>query len=468
MATSITVRMYNQMTLGDCFLLTCTSGTKKSYVLIDFGSYTSSKAVTAREQEIAQDIVNTVGKEPLIIVLTHQHKDHLTGFISAKSILDQLHIREVWFSYLDDPTGPEAKHIRDTLERFWNKNKTLKKKIKLHFGQNHAVSQMLKAKDGFDLFAEDQVGGEAITNLMAWANGQHHFLVPGQHFALPGLPEGKIHVYVLGPPTDPDLLKKLNPSHDEEVNELHTMMQISEMTTSLKLVDDALELMSGVTPATDDLQDFPFNKRYVRYQLTDTHESAVKKYTEEDWRMIDEEWLSEAGRISLHMDSLTNNTSLVLAFYLVEEDRVALFVGDAQIGNWKSWFTIPFEDADMDATSLLSRTVFYKAGHHSSHNATLLEGLDLMDERKLVIMIPVDGAESKRRGFAMLRNGMMKGYNRKSHGRVLQADDIYHTPDGRVNFPFPFASKPSDFSPKLNVVLDAAQQTHLYIEYTVK
>lgn len=75
------------------------------------------------------------------------------------------------------------------------------------------------------------------------------------------------------------------------------------------------------------------------------------------------------------MDTLTNNSSLVLAFELVQSKKVLLFVGDAQIGNWKSWFRVEFEASAVKARDLLSRTVLYKAGHHSSHNATLLEDL---------------------------------------------------------------------------------------------
>ena len=40
---------------------------------------------------------------------------------------------------------------------------------------------------------------------------------------------------------------------------------------------------------------------------------------------------------------------------------------------------------------LLRRTVFYKVGHHGSHNATLKEsGLELMTNPVLVAAIPVD------------------------------------------------------------------------------
>src|ERR1044071_4881320 len=107
MSASLTVRMYNQQNLGDCFLLKFKDGIKESFILIDFGSYVSGNE--EREIEIAQDILKTVGKKPITIVLTHQHKDHLTGFISAADLLKKLNVEELWFSYLDDPTGKEAK-----------------------------------------------------------------------------------------------------------------------------------------------------------------------------------------------------------------------------------------------------------------------------------------------------------------------------------------------------------------------
>jgi hypothetical protein len=55
------------------------------------------------------------------------------------------------------------------------------------------------------------------------------------------------------------------------------------------------------------------------------------------WRRIDQDWLLSAARLSLQMDSATNNTSLVLAFEFIETGEVLLFAADAQIGSWKSW-----------------------------------------------------------------------------------------------------------------------------------
>jgi len=103
-------------------------------------------------------------------------------------------------------------------------------------------------------------------------------------------------------------------------------------------------------------------------------------------------------RLALQLDSATNNTSLVLAFEFIDSGDVMLFVGDAQAGNWRSWDTLSLEVKDADgntqkvtAADLLARTIFYKVGHHGSHNATLKEkGLERMKSNRLAAVIPVD------------------------------------------------------------------------------
>ena len=486
MSASVTVRMYNQNNLGDCFLLKFTDNGKDSFLLVDFGSYVSGN--DKREMEIAENIKQTVKDKPLTIVLTHQHKDHLTGFISAESIMKDLTISEIWFSYLDDPKGKEAKVMRDATEKFWKKNKENKAKAKKKFKGVAEVEKMLNAKEGFDLFAEEQTGGQAITNLLKWSQNECKFLVPGKNFDLPGLPDNSVKVYVLGPPTDPVLLKKLNPSKGDAVHSLDSMLQLSSLDTSINLVGDALDTITpGINPVKK-AYDFPFNKKFT-YPFSNKSIAAAKNkpastMNENDenmrilnnsyvdaakpWRRIDHDWLSEFGRVSLHMDSLTNNSSLVLAFELVKTKKVLLFVGDAQIGNWKSWSNVEFEKSLIKANELLSRTVLYKAGHHSSHNATLLEGLDLMNENELVIMIPVNQKVSDKMGFSMLKPGMLAGYNRKSKGRVLRSDTIFHKPGKTNKFVFPFAKADKDFQPKIKLVNDKAKKSHLYIEYIVK
>ena len=47
--------------------------------------------------------------------------------------------------------------------------------------------------------------------------------------------------------------------------------------------------------------------------------------------------------LALKLDSDTNNTSLVTGFQLEESNKVLLFPGDAQVGNWLSWEDVTFD-----------------------------------------------------------------------------------------------------------------------------
>jgi ribonuclease BN (tRNA processing enzyme) len=529
MNASISVRMYNQNNLGDCFLLKIKEGKFSKYILIDFGSYTSNDE---REIEIAQNIRDTVKDKPLTIVLTHQHKDHLSGFISSKEIFNKLTIDEVWLSFLDDYTDGDAINIKTRTEKFWNINKKNKEKIKgtikkkskeiikersneVNFDEKQieaildfiatlkgvdeqqintpslkgfnekeidvvkavlkelgekkidAIITMLNAKDGIDIFgeelyAENQSGGQAISNLKKWSKNNIRFLNPGDIINL-----NNIKTYVLGPPKKIENLQKLDPSRTEAVHSLNTLTQLHNLEISSNLLNEALYKKRSNFPFQDNLS--------IPIDDIDNDSPSLKQkevYENEDWRRIDYDWLNDFGRMSLHMDTLTNNTSLVLAFELPQSKKVLLFAGDAQIGNWQSWFEIAeFKDSEgkvdksVKAKNLLARTVLYKAGHHSSHNATLSEGLNLMNEEELVIMIPVNGKVSDDNHFLMLKPGMLAGYNRKSKGRVLRSDTIFQKKIEMIT-ENDFVDENSAFAKKFTTAKDKDGK-HLYIEYKV-
>ena len=121
-------------------------------------------------------------------------------------------------------------------------------------------------------------------------------------------------------------------------------------------------------------------------------------------RSISGDWTQAADALALKLDSDTNNTSLVLAFEL-PDGRVLLFPGDAQVGNWESWEDqlYPAEPAEGERQQtieeILRRVVFYKVGHHASHNATArARGLELMTDPRLCAAIPVVEAVAKIQG----------------------------------------------------------------------
>jgi hypothetical protein len=71
---------------------------------------------------------------------------------------------------------------------------------------------------------------------------------------------------------------------------------------------------------------------------------------------------SPASRLALALDSIRNNTSLVILFRY--RGKSLLFPGDAQWGNWQSWIGTP------SGKRILSELDFFKIPHHGSENAT--------------------------------------------------------------------------------------------------
>ena len=70
------------------------------------------------------------------------------------------------------------------------------------------------------------------------------------------------------------------------------------------------------------------------------------------------------------------------------------------------------------------RTVFYKVGHHGSHNATLKEGgLEAMTSPKLVAAIPVDqDFANNSKHWEMPAAALYKRLQERTKGRLLRAD----------------------------------------------
>ena len=105
-----TVRMYRLHELGDCFLLTFTAGTSTSRMLIDCGSFRNGTASVARLETIVEGLRDDLDGAGLdVVVGTHQHNDHLSGFVHCKELFQTIGVEQVWLSWLDDPDDTLAR-----------------------------------------------------------------------------------------------------------------------------------------------------------------------------------------------------------------------------------------------------------------------------------------------------------------------------------------------------------------------
>jgi hypothetical protein len=194
---------------------------------------------------------------------------------------------------------------------------------------------------------------------------------------LPGVPA---KFYVLGPPRDEKKLKKHEPTKSRP--------ETYEFAAMNAYIDFVLPALASDAPDAPFASPFrpqipltvarglPFFER--RYWGRNGEDDGP---LDQRWRRIDTDWLEASANLALKLDNATNNTSLAIAIELTESKDVLLFAADAQVGSWLSWQDLVWkvDGGKMTAPDLLARTIFYKVGHHGSHNATLREkGLEQM------------------------------------------------------------------------------------------
>ncbi len=416
----IRVRMYRHG-LGDCFVVSLIQPPRDPFhIMIDCGVILGTPGAKDRLAAVLDDIVKLTGGKVDVLVVTHEHYDHVSGFVlcdekfaaAGKPEAGKLSVDKVWFAWTEKPDDALAGQLRDQRQK---RKEALSGLVNRLHGMGAAAqegaSDIVQALRffGVDATGTDSGGadgraaaGGATQQAMAFAkllSADVTFWEPGQSWNSDSAPG--IKVYMLGPPRDTTALHKT----DSTAEVYH--LDAGFLEAAVNLAGDTGG--DGGRPYT------PFGKGYGKPlsdivagkpggpvgQFINEHylgPGSASPETDVSWRRIDDAWLGSAEQLALALDSATNNTSLALAIELTGSGKVLLFPADAQVGNWLSWQALQWKDGDRTVTTadLLARTRFYKVGHHGSHNATLkMKGLELMPASGLVAFIPVDEAMAK-------------------------------------------------------------------------
>jgi len=350
----VTLRLY-QAGFGEVQLLSflygdpLDDGRNERHVLIDFGSTHSPKGAQANLLVQAAELVreHTSGRLDAIVV-THRHKDHISGFgiKQAADVIASLQPRLVVRPWTEDPALPRDATAPlgagdgdgDARSRFG---------MRLAAGQQLAaqIESLVKGartdstRGKLAQAASDQLpNARAIRFLDELAERTAgEYLHAGQSTQLEQVVPG-ITVRVLGPPTieeAPDIVKQRATDPDE-----FWMLQLKaiEVLTPDRLDTRVPKRPEGVPPGPVAwLVD-----RLARQQI------------------------GALMRLVRTVDDALNNTSLIL---LIDAgDRRLLLPGDAQIENW-SWALTNAPNTD-ELRALLADVDLYKVGHHGSRNAT--------------------------------------------------------------------------------------------------
>lgn len=430
------ITMYRMQELGDCFLLTFTAGRDVSRMLIDCGCFRNSGSSIARIKTVVADIKTTLDGAPLDVVAgTHQHNDHVNGFFHAEKEFRDIGVKQTFLSWLDNPEDRRAQEVGD---KFHNLRKQIVQiRDGLHKKLRGARNAATRGTEAFHLLdgllgffgaqknadGPPEVPAKGIGVLKKIGTVKPEYLKPGRSLDMPGLPAGTVRIHVLGPPRETELLYRKDPREGESYDR--------ELAAASLHADRFLSAVAGKSDGSSRQEDnYPFNAEFKRTRPASGSALArvMKRYrhTGESWRTIDEDWMDQAGALALYLDTYTNNSSLALAIELVASRKVLLFAADAQTGNWLSWKNVKWDDPKVTTDSLIERTVFYKAGHHASHNATLPEVFDKMNHPDLVALIPVDKSDpniKKDDGWKMPAEHLFEHLKKQTSNRVLQMDD---------------------------------------------
>ena len=490
---SVRIRMYRQG-LGDCFLLSfpCREGASASeyHLLIDCGVFLGGDP--ARVIAAANDIYTLTGGHLDLVVGTHEHWDHLSGFNQAREVFDRFQIDNVWLAWTEDPNNVTAQGLRQergarlaglraAVAQMTDRAAATStqeddaevegiRQVLAFFGEDPGIAAGLGAAGQ----ASGQTGRRTTADAMRYLASRHdaavHYCYPNRDapHSLDGV-DG-VRVYVFGPPEELKLLKMSDPT--QTGHETYGMTASGVETSFLAAVG-----MSGQASPYHQVKElcFPFDRYYqipldeARHPQSDPffrQHYGFKKDPANDWRRIDNDWLNVTSSLALSLDSDTNNTSLVLAFELGEpgQGKALLFAADAQVGNWLSWQGLSWQVGaangqaqTVTAADLLKRTAFYKVGHHGSHNATLqAAGLERMTRDDLIAMIPVDQQMTAKKGWSMPFPALYQALQQKTHGRILRID---HGLSERQDSSLTDA--------EWQAFTSAVSQTDLYIEFSL-
>ena len=107
-APEINIRMY-RVGFGDCFLVTLAG---KYHILVDCGVHNKGNIAVDGESLIDKafhNIQSVTGGTLHLVIATHAHQDHVSGYGKFADEFRKFHVGEVWMPWTDDLNNSTAR-----------------------------------------------------------------------------------------------------------------------------------------------------------------------------------------------------------------------------------------------------------------------------------------------------------------------------------------------------------------------
>ena len=419
------VRMY-RVGFGDFFLLTVPIGNGRfKHILIDCGVHAVDLGSIA---DAVEQMGKDCGKELALVIMTHRHADHISGFGKCADAFSEFTVDRVWMPWFEDPTNDTAKNVQKNLT-------ALASQLSLRLAARGASE-----KDPHLAMVNNITGGMAASGVSAnqkaldVLNGgfknkpAHDYYRAGDPAKLPqDLIDAGFSAQILGPPGDLSLITQMT-----NVNDQYLAGAMSEEEGAARTFPAAFKADASA---------------YLKSSFKLFGPDKIKDLIVN----VQPDVLAARAQAA---DKTLNNQSLVILFSF--EGKNLLFVGDAQWGNWENFLyggafgTPGHTEMTKTATDILNNIDFYKVGHHGSRNATPKDAVAAMMRLGCACMCSTQlGAYNE-----VPREPLMQALSKQMDGRLARSDQIAAN------------DKPAD--PKAgNLPQDYFKKGNLFIDYNL-
>jgi beta-lactamase superfamily II metal-dependent hydrolase len=414
----IRVRMY-RVGFGDFFLMTVPGNDGPAHILIDCGVH---HADIGSINECIQDLKKTTKNRLALVILTHYHADHMSGFASNYDDFANFdHIGAVWITNRLADNAAASKFMLQLT--------SVAQELQLRLGaRSDRDGEEAKRKVfnaiGIELGATggDGSGGNAKALKLLQQGFKCkppvYYYQGGDTPKLPPELEGRITAEILAPsPKD---------SAGEFAASDNKKEQYLAAAGDNGIPDaDRVQSFEKAWPAS--AADYPedafdeFDSGLTGRGEKRKKDGAVKM--EATLAKMQPDVLAAAAD---KLDGTLNNQSLVVLFTC--KSKKLLFVGDAQWGNWSYWlYGKAVSGADPGITprarEILGSVDFYKVGHHGSTNATPIPVVGALNKNCAAMCSTATHAYGKpEKKTEVPRTALMDALEARTGNRLVRSD----------------------------------------------
>jgi len=399
---NIRIRMY-RIGFGDFFLMTVPGKNGPAHILIDCGVHAANIGTI---EECVQDMAQVTGKNLALVILTHYHADHMSGFATCYDDFTEFNVGAVWITNRLDPNNSDA-------SKFMMQLANVAQQLKMQLGARNdpdAIEAHHKVENALGV-SENGGGGSNAKALKLLQSGF----------------KNKPPVYYYQGDDTPTLSNELEGIITAEILSPSPKDSGGEFAATDNRTEQYLAALgdNGV-PDTTRIRPFDLKKwpgsanEYPRHVFEGLDGLGQMEKTLGD--MQPDALAAAADKL----DGTLNNQSLVVLFTC--NGKKMLFVGDAQWGNWSYWLygkAVSGSDPGITprAKEILGSIDFLKLGHHGSTNATPIPALAALNPRCAIFCSTATGAYgSEAKKTEVPRTALMEAAETRTGNRLVRSD----------------------------------------------